>query len=123
MTPETIRWLAITSITGTALQVAMVLIGHYNELVKNNVFAIGGTLISLMVGVWIGKAAGSSRGSAALLGAFVGGDCALVGIAVSFGLGDVPLAVLAFGTLGSAVAGLVGGLGGHALSGRRHLPT
>ena len=39
-----------------------------------------------------------------------GGICAFVGILVSYFLGDVPAAVLGFGTASSAVTGALGGL-------------
>ena len=95
---------------GTVFQVAMVVAGHYNEYVKNNVFAIGGMTISLIVGAVFAASAARSKSSAALGGLVVGGASALVGIAVSVLLKDVPAAVLGFGTAGSAVAGLIGGL-------------
>ena len=42
-------------------------------------------------------------------GEIAGGVCGLIGIAVSFAFGDVPLALLAFGTAASAVTGAIGG--------------
>jgi len=107
------------TIVGTVFQIAMVVIGHYNEFVKNNVFAIGGMLVSLVFGALWAKTAARSAGSACLGGAIVGGVCAVIGIAVSVVLGDVPANVLLFGTLGSAVAGLIGGVILYALAGRK----
>jgi hypothetical protein len=106
------------STVGIALQVAMVLAGHFNEFIRNNVFAIGGMLISMVVGAWFGRSAARSKAQAALGGAAVGADCALVGIAVSVGLGDTQPMILAFGTAGSAMAGLIGGLVLHAVAGK-----
>jgi len=48
-------------------------------------------------------------GSAILGGVLAGGLCALIGIAVSYLLKDVPASLLALGTLSSAVTGAVGG--------------
>jgi hypothetical protein len=97
------------TLLGTALQLVMVIAGHWVEFIKLNVFAIGGMAISLAAGVVYARAARVSRGKSAANGAVAGGVCAVVGIVVSYALGDVPAAVLAFGTLGSAVAGAAGG--------------
>lgn len=104
---------------GTLLQIAMVVAGHYNEFIKNNVFAIGGMAISLIVGAAWAKAAASSKGSAFGGGALVGGLCAIIGIAVSVAWGDTEAAVLAFGTVGSAVTGGLGGIAAFAVTGKR----
>jgi hypothetical protein len=72
-------------------------------------------LISLIAGVIYARAAGSTRGPGAAYGAVAGGVCALIGIAVSFGLGDVPAMILVVGTASSAVTGAIGG----ALAGRK----
>src|ERR1700679_251531 len=97
------------TLIGTLLQVAMVLAGHYVPFIAMHVFMIGGMLISLLAGLIY---AGSARGyvSAAIGGAIAGGVCALLGIAVSVGLGDTLPIILAFGTAGSAVTGLIGGV-------------
>jgi hypothetical protein len=48
-------------------------------------------------------------------GLVAGGACAFVGILTSYLMGDVPAAVLAFGTISSAVSGLLGAAVIHAL--------
>ncbi|HUQ99740.1 MAG TPA: DUF6265 family protein [Gemmatimonadaceae bacterium] len=96
-------------IVGTLLQLAMVLSGHWIEFIKQNVFAMGGMLISGIAAVLYARASGEGRGASAIKGAVVGGLCAFIGIAVSYFLGDVPANILIFGTLGSAVAGAIGG--------------
>jgi hypothetical protein len=108
---------------GTVLQVAMVLAGNSIPAVAQ-LFGVLGVTLSLVAGVayalWAG--AGGERPPArwaAAGGAIAGGACALIGIAVSFALGDVPAAVLAFGTASSAVTGALGGLLGAALQRRR----
>jgi hypothetical protein len=106
--------LRYATIVGTCLQVAMALIGHFVPLVRAN-FMYGGLGLSLVAGLLYGTRAAGGWGGAAAGGAIAGGVCALIGIAVSCLLGDVPAVILAFGTLGSAVAGLIGGLLGRAL--------
>ncbi len=110
-----IKW----TIVGTVLQVVMVVAGHYVDFIRQNVFAIGGMGISLVVGVLYVRAAARSAGGAALGGGFVGGGCALLGIFVSVLLGDVPANILVFGTLGSLLAGLIGGVVAYAVAGRK----
>lgn len=52
-----------------------------------------------------------------LIGGLVaGGACALLGIGVSVALKDTVLPILLVGTLGSAVAGLIGGAIGKLLA-------
>jgi|CXWL01.1.fsa_nt_gi hypothetical protein len=109
-----LKWTLI----GTAAQLAMIVAGHYNEFVKNNVFAIGGMAISLIFGAIYGRTAANKK-DAAIGGFVVGGLCALIGIAASVALGDTEAAVLGFGTIGSAVAGLIGGIATKAVSGSK----
>jgi hypothetical protein len=88
---------------------AMVLAGHYVDFIKDYVFAPLGMFISYVAATQL-HARPASRASAALAGAVVGGVCALVGIAVSYGMGDVPPEVLWLGTGASTVTGALGGL-------------
>src|ERR1700722_6678750 len=106
--------LRYATIIGTCLQVAMTLIGHFVALVRTN-FMFGGLAFSLIAGVLYGTRAAGGWGGAAAGGAIAGAVCALIGIAVPCLLGDVPPAIIIFGTLGSAVAGLIGGLIARAL--------
>lgn len=107
-----IKWMLI----GSALQLMMVISGHYNEFIAQNVFAIGGMTISLLAGAGVGRTA-ASLGGGARDGAIVGGACALVGIAVSVVLGDVSAAILLVGTVSSTVTGAIGGLAAAFLGG------
>jgi hypothetical protein len=99
------KWVVI----GSILQLVMVISGHYNEFIAQNVFALGGMAISLIAGAGYGFGA-ATRAGAARGGAIVGGSCALIGIVVSYLLGDVPALILLVGTLSSTVTGAVGGL-------------
>jgi hypothetical protein len=100
-------WIALL---GSLLQVAMVVTGHYVPAVAAR-FGLLGTLISLVAGVVFARSLtrGPGRGIGFLGGLVAGGGCALVGIALSVGLGDVPAMIVLFGTLASAVAGGLGG--------------
>ena len=87
----------------------MVISGHWVEFIKLNVFAIGGMAISAVAGVMYARRARQSRAKSAAQGALVGGLCALIGIIVSYALGDVTASILVLGTLSSAVTGAIGG--------------
>jgi hypothetical protein len=105
-------------LVGTTLQLAMVIVGHYNKSVAN-LFAVLGMAISLVAGLlyafWSKQ---PSLGGDALGGILAGGICALVGIIVSYALRDVQAVIIVFGTLSSAVTGAIGGLVGHWIAGR-----
>lgn len=114
--PEVVRnALRNAIIVGTAVQLVMVVCGHWVAFIRLNVFAVGGVVISALVGAMYARDAHATRGKAAAGGAIAGGVCALIGIAVSLALGDVPPLILVVGTLSSAIGGAVGG----GLSGRR----
>lgn len=109
------RTLLIATAAGLAAQIAMVVAGHYVPVIKTHGFAIGGMLISLAAGLAYAKLAGGGWTPSLTGGLAAGGLCALIGIAVSVVLKDTPPAVLAFGTLGSAAAGALGGAIGKLL--------
>jgi hypothetical protein len=106
------------TLIGTALQLAMVIGGHYNKSVAN-LFAVLGMTISLVAGLLFALWADQpTLGSAALGGLMAGGLCALVGIIVSYALGDVTATIILFGTLSSAVTGAIGGAVGYVIATR-----
>jgi hypothetical protein len=109
------RALLLALLLCTALQVAMVVAGHSNASVAA-LFAVGGMGISLLAGLaYAAWARGGSAGALALGGLIAGGGGALIGIFVSYMLGDVPMSLLALGTVSSAVAGALGGWAGRFL--------
>jgi hypothetical protein len=113
------RAAVIATVGGTVLQVGMVVAGHSNPSIAQ-LFAVGGMGISLIAGVAYAVFARSdSAGAAATGGAIAGGACALIGICVSYLLGDVSMSVLALGTASSAVTGAIGGWLGSFLPGAR----
>src|SRR5687767_12588560 len=109
MAATTNRPLVIATALGTIAQLAMVLTGHSVPAVAR-LFAIGGMALSMLAGLLYAMLTGNGTvRSTAKGGAIAGGVAALVGIAVSYALGDVPVWVLGFGTLSSIIAGALGG--------------
>ena len=114
MTLDT-KSLVIATAIGTVLQVAMVLAGHDNASVAK-LFAVGGMGFSLIAGViYAWRAHPAAMSDAVAGGTIAGAICALLGILVSFLLGDVPATLLALGTISSAVTGAIGGAIGRAI--------
>lgn len=99
---------------GTVLQLIMVLAGHWVPAVAT-LFAPIGILLSLIAGLLYARAAKGGWSDSTLGGVIAGAVCALIGIAVSVLLGDVPPIILVIGTLSSAVGGVVGGAIGKLL--------
>src|SRR4051794_33939856 len=103
------RALILATVLGTVLQVAMVVAGHSNKTIMG-LFAVGGMGFSLVAGLAYAMwARGSTPGSLAIGGLLAGSICAFLGILVSYLLGDVPVSLLALGTISSAVTGALGG--------------
>jgi hypothetical protein len=101
--------LLIATAIGLAAQIAMVIAGHHIPVVRNEGFAIGGMGISFVAGLIYARLAPGAWAAVLGGGAIAGGACAIIAIAVSVALGDVPVLILAIGTLSSAVTGLIGG--------------
>jgi hypothetical protein len=100
---------------GTILQLVMVIAGHYVAAITL-LFAPIGVLISLIAGLVYAARAGRGAATERLrVGALVGGGCALIGIAVSWLLHDVPALILVVGTASSAVSGALGAVIGRLL--------
>jgi uncharacterized protein YndB with AHSA1/START domain len=103
------RALLLATVIGTILQVAMVVAGHSNKSIEG-FFAVGGMGFSLIAGLLYAMwARGATTSSLVLGGLMAGAVCALLGIFVSYMLGDVPASLLALGTISSAVSGALGG--------------
>jgi peptidoglycan/LPS O-acetylase OafA/YrhL len=113
------RALAVATFACAVTQLVMVIAGHYNPAIAQQ-FAVLGVTISLGAGMlYAVSAPDAQRGRAALNGAVAGGVGALIGVIVSFALGDVTASILAIGTLSSAVTGALGGLAGSFVAARR----
>ena len=103
------RALLLATAVGTVLQVAMVVAGHSNRKIAG-LFAVGGMGLSLIAGLlYAASARGATTSSLVVGGMVAGAVCALIGIFVSYRLGDVPVSLLALGTISSAVTGALGG--------------
>ncbi len=102
------RALIVATVVGTALQMAMVFAGHFIPAVAN-LFAVVGILISIFAGLVYARAAKGGWSDSLLGGVLAGALCALIGIAMSWAMGDVEAIILVIGTLSSAVGGLIGG--------------
>lgn len=101
---------------GGALGVLLSLASHsFADLLK--VAGPLGTLIALVFGALYGGQARQRFAGSAAGGALTGAGCGGLGILAGWLLGDQAAFVLAAGTVGSAVAGALGGLVGRALRG------
>lgn len=107
--------LITNTVIGAALQVAMIVAGQYVASVQGY-YPIVGTLISLVAGLLYARAAKGGWGDSLVGGAITGAVCALIGIAMSWALGQVPPITLLIGTSASAVGGLIGGAVGKLIA-------
>jgi len=90
--------------------------GHWNVGIAQ-MFPTLGTTIAGLAGLLVPFLhRGLSAKHAAGGGALAGGGAAIVGILVSYMLGDVPLAVVAIGGGMSTLAGAIGGMIGRLLT-------
>jgi len=95
--------------TGTALQVAMVVIGHFlSPDQQAMLFPIVGTLLGGVTG-WL-SGPGPAAGGRAANGAVAGGVAGALGSLVSTALGDAPLSNIAVAGGATVVSGAIGGL-------------
>jgi hypothetical protein len=110
--------LATSAAVGTALQILMVIIGHYAPAAQQaGLFPIAGTLIGVLTG-WL-AAPGSALGSTVGRGAVAGGVAGAIGSLISSALGDVPLSNIAVAGGSTLIAGALGALVRQKLVGAR----
>lgn len=109
-----LRWTGL----GAALQIAMVVTGHFVPQVAE-LFPVIGTGISLFAGVLFGARGATAFGNGAWGGALAGALCSVPGVAVSVGLGDVGPEVFGIAAASGAVTGALGGLAGFGVAGRK----
>lgn len=94
---------------GTALQVAMVVVGHFlSPDQQAMLFPIVGTLLGGVTGWLTGP--GATAGGRAMNGAVAGGVAGALGSLVSTALGDAPIGNLAIAGGATVVSGAIGGL-------------
>src|SRR6476659_10054366 len=103
------RALVLATVIGTVLQIVMVVAGHSNKSIAG-MFAVGGMGFSLVAGIIYAVTARSGTTMSLVTGGLAAGAlCAFIGIFVSYMLHDVPMSLLALGTISSAVTGAIGG--------------
>ena len=96
---------------GTALQVLMVVVGHFfPALQAAGLFPIAGTLIGGITGWLAGAGTPGAMGAKAGNGAMAGGVAGAIGSLVSTALGDVPLSNIAIAGGSTLVTGAIGAL-------------
>jgi hypothetical protein len=101
--------LAFPITAGTALQILMVVVGHFFPVLQSaGLFPIAGSLIGILTG-WLTAPAGAAS-QAAGRGALAGGVAGAIGSLVSTALGDVPLVNVAIAGVSTIVAGGLGAL-------------
>ena len=117
MLPKTAFQRAIT--VGIMILVTFVVLSPYVPLLSRNVL-FATILIAGVAGLLYAREVARGYGIGALGGAFAGGICALIGIALAvllgdaaaFTLGPAPETVLLVGTATSVLTGAIGGLFG-----------
>jgi hypothetical protein len=113
------RALVSATLVGTILELIMVTTGHTNLEVRG-IYPVAGMGISGIAGILYTVISTEviTRDNV-IGGAIAGAISALIGIAVSVGMGDVVPLVLVVGTASSAVTGAVGGWLGRLFSSGR----
>ena len=102
---------------GTVLQILMVVAGHLHPEVAA-LFGPLGTALSLLAGVLYALLSREAVRPAAVGGAIAGAACGVLGVLVSFALGDVPALVFLIAAVSGIVAGALGGAAGAFLARR-----
>ncbi|HTQ12464.1 MAG TPA: hypothetical protein VMH86_01210 [Rhizomicrobium sp.] len=94
---------------GTLLQVTLAVLSHYSPWIYDNAYLFMGMMVSATASFLYARDVGPGHARGLLVGAVIGGACALVGLAVSVGLGDTTLHDFWLRTVISIVTGAVGG--------------
>jgi len=102
---------------GSALQVAMVVVGHYAPTSQQVLFPVAGTLIGVLTG-WL-SAPSDTLGSSAGRGAIAGCVAGVVGSLVCIALGDAPVSNLGVAGVSTLIAGALGAVTRRWLGPRR----
>ena len=100
------------ALTGIALQVTMVVIGHYIAWFHAHASEFAGMMIAGLVGLFYGRDYGRGYARGALGGAIAGGTSGLFATGAANIMGDIPLIAIAVGTAVTILTGAIGGLFG-----------
>lgn len=109
------RSMLIAGGVGLALQLTMVLAGHFVAVIREDGFAVGGMAFSIIAGLIYATRNPGGWLASARDGALAGGLSALIAIAASVAMKDTPAALLVFGAAASCGAGAVGATVGRLL--------
>ncbi len=109
------------AITGIALEVTMVVLGHYVAWIRVNAFEFAGLMIAGLVGLFYARDFAKGYAKGAFGGAIAGGTAGLIGICAANILRDMALLALPVGTAITALTGAVGGLFGQMAANIRDL--
>ncbi len=100
------------AITGIALQVTLVVIGHYVYWVHINVSEFAAMMSAGLAGLFYGRDYAKGYAKGALGGAIAGGTSGLIAVCAANILGDIPLLEIPVGTAVMILTGAIGGLFG-----------
>ena len=113
----------VATLVGSALQVAMVAVGHSTPAVAG-LFGPLGVTLALVTGVMLAALTRWQRTAAAAgWGAAAGALAGEIGVLVSIALGDVPPSLLLLAGVSSAVGGALGAAGVTAARRRFQAPV
>ncbi|HEX6644783.1 MAG TPA: hypothetical protein VF037_08895 [Gemmatimonadales bacterium] len=101
------------TITGTLLQAAMVILGHFMPAIAASFPVVGtglGAVTGFLFSKWGGRHTRMASGSG---GALAGGVAGMLGSILSAALGDVGMDTVGIATISTVVAGFVGAAAGH----------
>jgi hypothetical protein len=100
------------AVTGIAMQVTMVVLGHYIPWVHVHVSEFAAMMIAGLAGLFYGRDFARGYAKGALGGAIAGGTSGLIATCAANLLGDVPLLAIPIGTAVTILTGAIGGLFG-----------
>ena len=100
------------AVTGIALQITMVVIGHYSPWVQVHVSQFAAMMIAGLAGLFYGRDYNRGYARGALGGAIAGGTGGLIATCAANVLGDVSLLTIPIGTAVMILTGAIGGLFG-----------
>ena len=99
-------------LVGSALQVAMVLLGHFSVWVRDHVLLFAGLMIAATSGYIYAMAYAAGFGRGMFGGAIAGGVCGAVGLLAAVLLKDAAVETMALWTAIFALTGAAGGFWG-----------
>jgi hypothetical protein len=99
-------------ITGTVLQVVLILLCHVSPWIMQHAFMFAGMMISATAAYLYAMDSGRGYFPGSTAGAIVGGACGFIGLVLMVALGDNRQIVIPCGTAICVLCGAVGGIFG-----------